>query len=71
MVLQDHLNVIKKGENMETLNIIETKKIIGGGWNPSGALLNALKSCISTIFEVGQTLGGAIRRISSGNLCKF
>ena len=56
---------------MKTLKIIETKKIIGGGWSPSGAFLNAIKSCISTVFEVGQALGGAIRRISSGNLCRF
>ena len=55
---------------METLNIIETKEIIGGG-SISGAFLNAVRGCINTIFEIGQTVGGAIRRISSGNLCRF
>ena len=70
MVLQDHLDVIKKGEYMETLNIVETKSIIGGS-SISGAFLTAIRGCISSVFEIGQTLGGAIRRISTGNLCRF
>lgn len=48
-----------------------TKKIIGGGISFTGALLSALKGFITPIFEVGQSLGGAIRRISSGKLCSF
>lgn len=55
---------------METINILETKEIIGGG-SISGAVLSAIKGCISTVFEIGQTLGGALRRISTGNLCRF
>ena len=34
-------------------------------------LLSALKGFITPIFEVGQALGGAIRRISSGKICQF
>ena len=56
---------------MESLNILETKKIIGGGYSISGAVLSALKGCASAVFEVGQALGGAIRRITTGNLCRF
>lgn len=56
---------------MKEINIENTKIIIGGGLNLTGTLLNAFKGLASTIFEIGQAVGGAIRRIGSGNLCKF
>lgn len=49
----------------------EMKNIIGGGINFTGAIISALKGFISPIFEIGQAVGGAIRRVSSGNLCNF
>ncbi len=55
---------------MNKLEINETKKIIGGG-NFTGTLFNAFKGVVTTFFEIGQAVGGAIRRISSNNLCKF
>ena len=56
---------------MKELSIIESKEIIGGGTSVSGAFLSSLKGCISVVFEIGQTVGGAIRRIVSGHLCSF
>ena len=56
---------------MVNLKVSETKTIIGGGLSITGTLINAFRSSISAIFEVGQAVGGAIRRITSSNLCKF
>ena len=71
MELPDHLNVIKEGGYMKKLTVIESKEITGGGISLSGAILSSLKGCICVVFEIGQTVGGAIRRISSGRLCSF
>jgi len=71
MVLQDHLNVIKKGEYMNNLNNEEMKNITGGGISVTGAFLSSIKGCISVMFEIGQAVGGAVRRITSGSLCNF
>ena len=56
---------------MEDISLESTKMIIGGGINFSGAILNAIKSCVSTIMDVGRAVGSAIRRINSGKLCSF
>ena len=71
MVLLGHLNVIKKGEIMKELSIVEAKEIVGGGTSLTGAFLSSIKGCINIIFEMGQAVGGAIRRLSTGNLCRF
>lgn len=44
---------------------------ITGGANVSGAVLNALKSCATTVMDIGRSLGSAIRRIAFGSLCKI
>ena len=56
---------------MKELSMVETKEIIGGGTSLTGAILSSIKGCISVVFEIGQAVGGAIRRITSGNLCRF
>ncbi len=57
---------------MNKLDINESKKIIGGGTsNISGPFVSAFRGIFSTFFEIGQAVGGAIRRITSNNLCKF
>lgn len=73
MVLQDHLLVINRKEkkDMEEIKLENTKMIIGGGVGFTGAVISAIKGYINTVFEMGQMFGGAIRRISRGNLCKF
>ena len=48
----------------------ECKKIIGGG-TITGSFLSAFKGIGTLIFEVGQAVGGAIRRITSNKLCSF
>ena len=56
---------------MKKLQINEEKNIIGGGSSFSGPIFNAFKGVVMTFFEIGQAVGGAIRRISTNNLCKF
>ncbi|MBR3660471.1 MAG: hypothetical protein IKN63_01015 [Bacilli bacterium] len=54
---------------MKNLEIEETKNIIGGAFNLTGSFVSAFKGIVTALFEIGQTLGGAIRRISSNHLC--
>ena len=41
-----------------------------GGLSITGSLINAFANCTKTIFEIGQSLGTAIRRIVEGSLCQ-
>lgn len=43
--------------------------INGGTDSLTGNLLNYFSKAISTVFEIGQNLGGAIRRIATNNTC--
>ena len=56
---------------MREIDLENMMIIVGGGVSFSGAILNAIKGCISTIMDVGRAVGSAIRRIGSGNLCNF
>lgn len=56
---------------MNNLNNEEMKNITGGGLSVTGAFLSSIKGCISVMFEIGQAVGGAVRRITSGSLCNF
>lgn len=52
--------------------MIELKKtellnIYGG--SISGTMINAFSRAINSLLDLGRSLGTAIRRISSGNLC--
>ena len=42
---------------------------VKGGSDIAGTLLNYLSTAIKTVFDVGQQLGGAIRRIATGKVC--
>jgi len=44
---------------------------VNGGESITGAFLNYLSTAIKTIYGIGQGLGGAIRRIATGNVCRF
>ena len=37
----------------------------------TGAVLNSLSTIWKTIYGIGQGLGGALRRIGSGKVCKI
>lgn len=56
---------------MKKLSYNEARYILGGGSGLTGSLVSALKGYINTILAVGQTVGGAIRRLTTNNLCKF
>ncbi|MBQ8891741.1 MAG: hypothetical protein IJ068_02630 [Bacilli bacterium] len=56
---------------MISIDVNESKRIIGGGSTISGTFLNYLKGVLNVFFEIGQAVGGAIRRISSNSLCGF
>ncbi len=45
----------------------ELVKINGG--EVGATLLNYLGNVIKTVYEIGRDLGGAIRRIATGNVC--
>ncbi len=53
---------------MEIINNQELKCIIGG-FNWSGTIVNALTGAGKFIYSVGQSLGSALRRIGSKNMC--
>lgn len=43
---------------------------IDGGLSLSGSLINSFTDGIKTIMDVGRSLGTAIRRMITGNICK-
>lgn len=55
---------------MRKLSNNELKKIYGGA-SISGTLINALTSTFKMIHDIGRSLGGALRRIHEGALCKL
>ncbi len=52
---------------MIELNKEELLNISGG--SISGTMINAFARAINSILDLGRSLGNAIRRISTGNLC--
>ena len=55
---------------MRTLKEEETKFIIGGA-DIKGAVISAFKGIFTVFFEMGQAVGGAVRRIFSNKLCEL
>ena len=49
---------------IEDINLM---KVEGGGI--SGSVLNYLSTVIKTVYNIGQELGGAIRRIATKTVC--
>lgn len=54
---------MKKIDEDELLDII-------GGFSITGTIINAFTSAAKFVFQVGVSLGSAIRRLSGNNLCK-
>ena len=48
--------------------IKDPKKIVGGQ-NITGSILNGIVNLFNAIYNIGRGAGGAIRRISTGNVC--
>ena len=46
----------------------ELMQVQGGAF--SATMLNAIVKAVNTVFELGQTVGSAIRRLSAGSICK-
>ena len=71
MVIQIQKNVTDKKERkekyMEKLNSQELITVKGGAL--SSSMLNAIARTISTLFNVGQAVGSAIRRAMSRSYC--
>lgn len=44
---------------------------INGGINISGTLINSFVRGINAMLDLGRSLGTAIRRIGSNNICPF
>ena len=43
--------------------------VIGGGFSFNATMINAFARAISTVLDLGRTVGSAIRRIYSKNYC--
>lgn len=56
---------------MRELNNKELMNIEGGASLLTATFLNAAARMISTIMDVGRSLGTSIRRITSGNTCSI
>ncbi len=54
---------------MVNLTNDELMNISGGGI--SAALISATARIVGTIYDIGRAFGSAIRRISSGNVCRL
>lgn len=52
------------------LSDVELYKLIGGA-SFNATLVNAIIRGVSFIFDFGKTIGTAIRRGISGNICQF
>ena len=53
---------------MELTNT-ELMGITGGGL--SAAFLQGITKLVTTVYDIGRAFGSAIRRLSSGNVCKL
>ncbi len=53
-------------QNMKKCN--NTKTIIGGS-SVSGPIINGIVNLLNAVYKIGRGMGGAIRRIGSGNVC--
>lgn len=45
--------------------------LIVGGFNITGTIINAFTSAGKFIYNLGQSLGSAIRRIGNNNVCQI
>lgn len=56
---------------MKELKNQEMVKIKGGASISISSVLNAISKIATTVFSIGQAIGSAIRRGSSGNICGY
>ena len=61
--------LILGGVILNRIDDIELDNIIGGGESISGTILNAFTNIIKVLYDAGEGLGSAIRRLYEGNLC--
>ena len=49
---------------------LEKKELLNiNGGSVSGTMINAFSKALNSLLDLGRSLGTAIRRTSSGNLC--
>ena len=65
MVMFDHLSV------MVSMQVLEEKELLQiiGGINITASFLSAIVRGVSTIYEIGQAVGSALRRVQVGKIC--
>ena len=68
MVLQDHMDVIHRW-NMQTIKNEQELYEINGGINFSSSMLNAIATTARIVLEIGRSIGSALRRSTSKNVC--
>ncbi len=65
MAMLDHLSV------MVSMQVLEEKELlqIVGGINITASLLSAIVRGVNTIYEIGKSVGSALRRVQAGKIC--
>lgn len=56
---------------MRELNKLELLDIEGGASGISASFINAAARALSTIIDIGRSLGSAIRRMVNGSYCSI
>ena len=64
MVLLDHINVDK----VEHLNKYQLEQVVGGV-NLTGSLITSFTKAITSLMDIGRSLGTAIRRVAGKSVC--
>lgn len=54
---------------MREVPLENLEDIVGGSSTISGTVINAFTNIVRLLYEVGQGLGSAIRRVGSDGLC--
>ena len=69
MAIFVHLPADRKKENMKKLKEKELRNIQGGGI--SASFITAAVRAVTSLLELGRSLGTAVRRIHSGSVCSL
>ncbi len=68
MALCVHYLVVRKELSM-ILNSNELQEIKGGASNFNATFFNAIARCLSTLADIGRSLGTSIRMLFTGKVC--
>jgi len=53
------------------INEMELRSVVGGNVSITSAFISSVSKAIESILDLGRSLGSAVRRITSRNICPF